>query len=421
MSGGQAPAPVPRDPPMQVALCAALIAASIGAFVSPPLANAGAALACVISLAWAPARLRLAPAARHPLGTAALVLLAVMTLAMTWADVDWHARLAAWWNWRTMLLVVVAGAAFGDARWKRRYAEALTVAVALGAAASFLLWTMGRPLGDNEPGVLFRNHVTQSMALTVAVVLGAVLAGQPGRSAGARRALAAAALLCLADLVFVTTGRSGQVALLVAALAAALLLLRGRGLRLALLAVPALALALLVASPVLQQRFGKVAQEAPSLDCAGSENSTGLRLLLWRTTTDLIAARPWFGYGVGGFTPAYAQRLPAHLRGQPATGWCARPVHDPHNQFLRVTVEAGLPGLLALLGLLAGAARQRAAQPYRACALALLAAWCTTSLFNSHFQTFNEGHLIALLLGALLAPGPDQPASAASTAARTSS
>jgi O-antigen ligase len=34
----------------------------------------------------------------------------------------------------------------------------------------------------------------------------------------------------------------------------------------------------------------------------------------------------------------------------------------------------------------------------------LLAAWCTTSLFNSHFQTFNEGHLIALLLGALLAP-----------------
>ena len=56
--------------------------------------------------------------------------------------------------------------------------------------------------------------------------------------------------------------------------------------------------------------------------------------------------------------------------------------------------------------------------------LALLAAWCTTSLFNSHFQTFNEGHLIALLLGALLAPasvqGETQLASAPSTALRTS-
>jgi membrane associated rhomboid family serine protease len=69
-----------------------------------------------------------------------------------------------------------------------------------------------------------------------------------------------------------------------------------------------------------------------------------------------------------------------------------------------------------------GAARQAAPQPYRGCALALLAAWCATSLFNSHFQTFNEGHLIALVLGALLAPGQGQAAaSAPSTAERTSS
>ena len=74
----------------------------------------------------------------------------------------------------------------------------------------------------------------------------------------------------------------------------------------------------------------------------------------------------------------------------------------------------------AVLGLIVGAARQPAAQPYRSCGLALLAAWCTTSLFNSHFQTFNEGHLIALLLGALLAPDAQQ-SSAVNTASRTSS
>jgi flagellar biogenesis protein FliO len=55
--------------------------------------------------------------------------------------------------------------------------------------------------------------------------------------------------------------------------------------------------------------------------------------------------------------------------------------------------------------------------------LALLAAWCVNSLFSSHFQTFNEGHLIAVLAGVLLARERWtglQP-SAASAASSTSS
>jgi O-antigen ligase len=237
------------------------------------------------------------------------------------------------------------------------------------------------------------------------VLIAAVLAAQRGRSVRARWLLAGAALVCLANLVVVAAGRSGQIALAVAAVSAALLMLTGRRRWQAVLALLALAAGLAAASPALQQRFRLVAQEASAVDCdSPAENSTAIRLLLWRTTGALIRAHPWFGYGVGGFTPAYESEVRSQLRGQPLTGWCARPAHDPHNQFLRVTVEAGVLGLLAFLGLSVGAVRQRAMQPYRGCALALLAAWYTTSLFSSHFQTFNEGHLIALLLGALLAP-----------------
>jgi membrane associated rhomboid family serine protease len=35
--------------------------------------------------------------------------------------------------------------------------------------------------------------------------------------------------------------------------------------------------------------------------------------------------------------------------------------------------------------------------------LSLFLAWLATSLFNSHFQTFAEAHLIGLVLGVLLA------------------
>ena len=411
-----------RDAAVRVAL----IAAAIGSFTSPPLTNIAVALALVLALASAPMRSRLVDVARQPLGRSALALFAVMALAMLWAGVPWSARFAAWWNWRTMLLIVLAAAAFGDARWKERFGLSLVVSVTLAAIASWGMWAAHLTLEPPFAGTLLRNHVTQSMALAVAVLIAVVLAAQRGRSVRARWLLAGAALVCLANLVAVTAGRSGQIALAVAAVSAALLMLTGRRRWQAVLALLALAAGLAAASPALQQRFRLVAQEASAVDCdSPAENSTAIRLLLWRTTGALIRAHPWLGYGVGGFTPAYEEEVRRQVHEQPLTGWCARPAHDPHNQYLRVTVEAGALGLIAFLGLLAGAARQPAAQPYRSCALALLAAWCVTSLFSSHFQTFNEAHLIALLLGVLLAPeaysGKAQPAArAANTAERTS-
>jgi len=78
---------------------------------------------------------------------------------------------------------------------------------------------------------------------------------------------------------------------------------------------------------------------------------------------------------------------------------------------------------VAFAAFVAGVLRQRAPAPYRGAALALLAAWLCTSVFNSHFQTFAEGHLLALVLGVLLAtqePTQTSPSSVA-TAAATSS
>jgi O-antigen ligase len=398
----------------------ALIAATIGSYTSPPLTNIAAALALLLALASAPMRASLVEVARQPLGRSALALCAVMAVAMLWAGVPWPQRFAAWWNWRTMLLLVLTAAAFRDPRWKERFSLTLVAVVTAAAIVSWAMWSVHRTLEPPYAGTVLLNHVTQSMALATAILLAVVLAAQRGRSAPMRWLLAAAALVCLSDLVVVTEGRSGQVALAVAALSAALLMLKGARRWQVVLALPLLAAALVAVSPPLQQRFVLVARQAQTLDCSSrEESSTALRLLLWRTTAVLIRAHPWFGYGVGGFTPAYDGEVRNQIGHQALQNWCARPAHDPHNQFLRVTVEAGVLGLVAFLGLIAGALRQQATQPYRGCALALLAAWCTTSLFNSHFQTFNEAHLIVLLLGALLAP--DLPQRKVQEAARAAS
>ena len=83
--------------------------------------------------------------------------------------------------------------------------------------------------------------------------------------------------------------------------------------------------------------------------------------------------------------------------------------------------------MLAFVFMLVAALMQPAAEPWRSVACSMLLAWCATSMLSSHFQTFNEGHLIAIFLGAFLAPAAAtqvalQPeASAPATAPATSS
>lgn len=142
----------------------------------------------------------------------------------------------------------------------------------------------------------------------------------------------------------------------------------------------------------------------------------GIRTVIWDTTSDLIEARPVLGYGLGGFAPAYATRIAQKY----SEGWRATPVADPHNQYLFVWAEAGLPGLLAFLVFLLALWRQRPPTPYGAIGISLVMAWCATSMFSSHFQAFNEGHLIALVIGVFLArerTGLLQPAATIARAA----
>jgi O-antigen ligase len=230
-----------------------------------------------------------------------------------------------------------------------------------------------------------------------------------------RWTLGAAAALLAANLLIVTTGRSGQLALVVIAVTLVLSLLGGRT-RLAMLTLlPLVAAAVIATSPVVIKRFGQGWDEIESVETAPTLTSMGMRVVMWRTSIEVIKDRPWIGYGTGGFAAAYERKTA--LMNQ---GWRALPTSDPHNQYMFVWAELGILGLLALLAFIAVAARQDAPRPWKQVSLALLLAWSVTSLFSSHFQAFNEAHLLLLLLGAFLAPERNYE-SAASTTDSTSS
>jgi O-antigen ligase len=421
-AAAQPPAgPLAAPRAIRVARAFFLIAA-LGSVSSPPVANIFAFLALLAFAAIPGAGNRLARAARSPLGLGILALLAVLALAMLWADgVPWERRFGSLWSWRPLVLALVGSALFDEAPAKDRFAIGMVAFLALSAAASFALALAGVIVID-EPGILLRNHVTQGMAFVAGAALAAMLAWGRPASRGRRAWLIAAIVLFAANLATITSGRSAHIALVVAMVAVAFSLVPARLRWGALLGAAVLGVGVLAAAPMVRHRFEAVYSEVGTVETSAVATSSGIRIVIWETTRELIARRPWLGYGMGGFVPAYDRLIHEHV--VDSGNWRdASRAKDTHNEYLHILVEAGVPGMLAFLLYCAGVMRQRAAQPYRATGIALFLAWLATSLFNSHFQTFAEAHLLGLVLGALLAiEAPHQaPASAARASSATSS
>ena len=403
-------------------MAAALIA--VGAFTGAAVSNI-ASLIMLLAFFAAPSWwTRVRRAWRQPLGFASVLFLLLLLLAATWSVAPFGVALTAWTGWRHFVLLFIALAIFDTRAAKLAFAKVFVVAASVAAVASFLTIDFGsaQATSDVAGGIILRNHVTQGMSLTVGALLALVLSRHAPRGSWLQWAWAAAAALMVANVLFVAYGRSGYVVLAITSVAVALGLWRGRARGLALVVVILLALATSQLSPMIKQRFDQGVQEMSQTASSEQLTSMGIRMVMWETTTAIVRDAPLFGHGLGSFPEQYQHRVTARY-----TGWKATLTEDPHNQYLLILAETGLLGLAGFVWFLFSALRQLLHGPFRLIAISLLLAWCITSLFSSHFHTFNEGHLIAMLLGVCLAResaardhAPNHSRSAASTAERTS-
>lgn len=398
------------------------IVAFIGAFTSPPLASLGLLLLLAGFVMLPSAIVRLRAVLREPLPRAALLLLGVLALAMTWGSAPWTDRLRHLWGWRPLLGLILSLCVFDSRVWKVRFVLVLLPIALIGSAAAWVTWALDYRVFPIHPaGTVLRNGVTQGLVFAVTAFLAVVVAlTERWLDRRLRFVMLAGAALLVISLFFVTAGRSAQIGLAIMAVVAALSLLRGRIRLLAIAAVPVVVLIGVLVAPMARERFALGWSELQAEPQQPAElpglTSMGTRLVMWRTTARMIEERPLLGFGTGSFAPEYAQRA----RRQYGSGWRATPTEDPHSQYLSIQVQAGVLGTLAFAWFLLAAARQRAPLPYRTCAFTVLASWTATSLVSSHFETFNEGHMIMLLLGCLLAHENDHEERARLTAAQTS-
>ncbi|MBK6356024.1 MAG: O-antigen ligase family protein [Betaproteobacteria bacterium] len=308
-------------------------------------------------------------------------------------------------GWSKLLLVPIALSLFADTRWKLRFLKAFVGVVAVCSVISFGLWIfeIDLPVASKERGIFLRNHATQGMAFAVGA-FGALLLALESGAGRLRYLYALSGLLLLGNIALVTIGRSGYLVAIVCAIGAVSgyvffgqRRLGVRGVVGAVLLVVGVA-SILVLVPTSRERMLLGVQEVKSYDQATEVTSMGIRMIFWKNTLEMIREQPMIGYGTGAFGTAYDRKIEGR------TGVAATPAGDPHNQYMKITAENGLVALLVFFGFLVAAARQRCAAPYRILGLCVLASWCATSLFNSHFSTFNEGNFIYAWLGIMLAP-----------------
>lgn len=381
-----------------------------GLLLNPPLASLGQALLVGIAAFTREGRARVAWAARLPLVQAVLALLLLFALGVLYTEGSRHEALSTLWGWRKLLLLPLAAAFMASERGRRLLVTGFVALCVAAAFVSYVAWMLGAhvPIANAEAdvvGIVVRNHSTQSAMFAVAIFAAATMAVLGTRLPRRTRWLfAAASLFVASNLLLVTPGRTGYVALLVSlgVLVFGWGRATGRDLRwtsVGAAAVVLLTLAALLAVPASRGRIVRALTEARDYQQQTQVTSMGIRVVFWRNTLPIIAQRPWIGWGTGAFEEAYSRQVAGR------TGVAALVTRDPHNQYLSFAAQHGVLGLAVFLAFLVIAFRQRPPPgPYRLLGVGVLAAWCVTGLANSHFATFAEGSFLYVWLGALLAP-----------------
>ena len=299
--------------------------------------------------------------------------------------------------WRKILILPIAAACFDAPVWKNRAIHIFFITIAILLIISSLTWLLGLDFYKYRGGIIIANHASQGMSFSVCIILALALADMYKNQPIRRMGYFIIAAIAFLNIVFITPGRSGYLAM--AVIIAAYVFFSISGIKKYFIA-PALVLTVVLAlglSPTARKRIDLAVSEMKSYQTSDQFTSMGVRMVVWQNSLKLIREKPIIGYGTAAFVEAYK----GAIAGQ--SGWQGQVIKDPHNQFLRILVEHGIVGFLIFLLFIGSFFLQPTQDVFRCLGLSVLLTWCATSLFSSHFTTFFEGRFLLTWLGVFLA------------------
>lgn len=380
-----------------------VIGSLVSIAISPPLANIFIALSLIATLSVSSIRNQLIDFFKTKLGYACIAFIAVLFSGLLYGIESNGVIASSIWGWRKFLMLPIAAATLMNApHAKQNLINSFWFVCLILVIYSFAtLFNPELQISDkNMPGIVVRNHATQGLFFAVAAMIAVANALNVKLPNWLRIISSLTVPLLITNIAMVATGRSGYIAITVMTITFLFIQLEKSTITKKILITFS---GFLVISVVLlnmqtsRDQIELAKKEFTSEIDQTKETSIGYRLTFWKNTIEMLPKYALVGTGTGGFEKAYAVQV------EGKSGTAGVVTGDPHNQYLKILVEHGVIGLTVFLSILILLLCQPTTNPFKAIGAASLLAIASTSLFNAHFSTFNEGQFIWIFAGSLLA------------------
>jgi O-antigen ligase len=374
---------------------------AVGVAVSLPWSTSATS---ILIAAWLVAGLLCLDVAalRRELATAAgglpVLLWALAAIGTLWADVSWSDRLGGLGGFHRLLLIPVLLAQFRRSEHGIRVLCGFFISV-LGVL--LLSWSFalipGLAWRGHDFGTPVKDYIFQSEEF---LIVAFALSGLAFDFSGAHRWRWAAgsvmlAILFLANIIFVASGRT---TILVLPFLALLLCLRqfGRKGLFAAIVMGCVVGAATLASPYMRERLTTSVAELQAYRASDASNSTSQHLEFIRKGISFVRTAPIIGHGTGAIGELYRNSVSGQI------GAASVPSDNPHNQILAVAIQIGLIGAAVLAAMwIAHLMLFRGPGLAAWFGIIMVVQNVVASLFNSHLFDFAQGWLYVFGIGVL--------------------
>jgi len=319
-----------------------------------------------------------------------------IAIATLWSPADFGLRFEEVWSWRKLLLFPMAWVLFKSLRLKR--AAVFTLIVTAGIYM-FFSWAgyLGFVSLGRAPSELLENHATQGVVFASTSLLILIMLKADTFPIWLKLVFCLLIAGMVTNIVYVLTGRTAYVALLLLAPYGAWLVVSRLKWLSAAIVLVVISLAL-YNSDTAKSRVAQGLNEFETTIAGEAESysSMGIRWVFWENTLRMIGTKPLLGSGSGGFSDDYARIVSSD------EGWRAIVTDDPHQQYLLIAGEQGLVGLALFLAALVAMLISRGDDSHRLGAIGILLMTALNGMFNGHFGSFVEGRLFWIMMGVLL-------------------
>lgn len=323
-----------------------------------------------------------------PVAAWALVLYLCLFIGLGYGQVADDAAYSTIRKYRELSYIALLSCFFTDQRYRTIAWKAFIVASAISLAGSFLM-DLGLMDMQRNQSFSLKSRITHSIFIAFFIYYCAHKAVEPNRY---RAWFCCAALIGCFNLFFVVEGRTGQLIFIILAPLFAVQRFGKKGL-----------LAVIIGIICFMGLFINYSDKSSRIRDGLANTLTywkqdeikkpvdvGIRFKYWQHAITLIAEKPLLGYGTGSYEKQY-KRVSTDNHG----------LQNPHNEFLLITVQLGLLGLMSYCGFLFSqyySARNLLRDHDRWLAQGLLLTLIVTSMFNSPLLDHAEGHWFAVLL-----------------------